>query len=62
MILRSCLLIIFLSFNFFILTNLLFADDPMSAIDWLEKKINDPLNFLLTHLKLKKVMITKLKK
>ena len=45
MILRSCLLIIFLSFNFFILTNLLFADDPMSAIDWLEKKINDPPEF-----------------
>ena len=42
MILRSCLLIIFLPFNSFILTNFLFANDPMSAIDWLAKKINDP--------------------
>ena len=42
MILRSCLLIIFILFNSIILSNFLFADEPMSAIDWLEKKINDP--------------------
>ena len=42
MILRSCLFIIFIPFKSFILTNFLFADEPMSAIDWLAKKINDP--------------------
>ena len=45
MILRSCLFIIFVIFKLFILTNFLFADDPMSAIDWLAKKINDPPEF-----------------
>ena len=42
MILRSCLFIIFIPFKSFILINFLFADEPMSAIDWLAKKINDP--------------------
>ena len=45
MILRSCLLLILISINSFILTNFLFADAPMSAIDWLAKKINDPPEF-----------------
>ena len=47
MILRSCLLIIFILFNSIILSNFLFADEPMSAIDWLEKKINDPPVFFI---------------
>ena len=42
MILRSCLFIIFIPFKSFIFINFLFADEPMSAIDWLAKKINDP--------------------
>ena len=42
MILRSFLFIIFIPFKSFILINFLFADEPMSAIDWLAKKINDP--------------------
>ena len=45
MILRSCLLLFLILINSFILTNFLFADAPMSAIDWLAKKINDPPEF-----------------
>ena len=62
MIFRPFFLLTFLSFKFFIFTNILFADDPMSAIDWLAEKINDPPKFYTnpSEIKEKKIEIEKL--
>ncbi len=45
MILRSFIILIFFSINFLIPNNHSYAKDPLSAIDWLAEKINDPPNF-----------------
>ena len=45
MIFRSFFIIIILLVKSFFITNFLFAKDPMSAIDWLAEKINDPPDF-----------------
>ena len=45
MIFRSFFIIIILLAKSFFITNFLFAKDPMSAIDWLAEKINDPPDF-----------------
>ena len=60
MIFRSFFLTFFLFCNLFTLTNFLFADNPMSAIDWLAKKINDHPNFINSSLKfMKKIVVLK---
>ena len=42
MIFRSFFIIFIILAKSFLITNFLYAKDPMSAIDWLAEKINDP--------------------
>ena len=45
MIFRSFFIIFIILAKSFLITNFLYAKDPMSAIDWLAEKINDPPAF-----------------